>query len=728
MPLGDLRRPRRARREVARVPVAESEARHRALLGALPDGVLLQDSNGTVLLANPRAVHLLDLPLLEEPRGPVPAPRRGGGPTGLIDLTDANDQTDQSGSGPASVRLDGVNRISSAALRSGQMQSGLTDPVPADGGPRLLQVTSIPLLGDDGQARAVVSSISAATDPVPGPDAPARPADGADIFRRTMQHSPIGIAVTGLNGRFLRVNRTLCQMLGYRADELQARTLTEIVHPKDREAVQARIADLAGDGSRGQDSFRLERRFVGHGSMQLWGTLVITPIRDSAAHPVQLVVQVEDRSDLYQAQGLMTHMTLHDRLTGLPNRPLVLDRIQKALDRAGRTGPHVAVLHCDVDHFRVVNDNAGYEDGDEVLIEIGRRVAGALRTGDTAGRLGGDEFVVVCDEIKDENEAGLVADRVRAAVNEPLILGGRALRPTVSVGIALSESSESDPLMLLRDAEIATYQAKSLGRDRWDTVDPKVRQAAAERLDLEHELRAAIIDDELELHFQPIVGLRGRRVIGREALVRWRHPVRGLMPPIAFLPVAEESGLIVELGAWVLRAAVRAAAASPDPGYVAVNVSPHQMVRPGLSAQVERVLADSGLAAGRLVLELTESVMLSSAPSARTEIERLHALGVRIVVDDFGTGFSALSYLRDLPVSGIKVDRSFTSGLGEDPQCDRIVEALIGLGQGLGIDVIVEGVETEQQSALLLGMGGEHAQGYLFGRPSPRYELVLSSS
>ncbi|GLY13376.1 EAL domain-containing protein [Kineosporia rhizophila] len=710
MPRGEVRRARRVRHDRAGVSVAESQARHRVLLSALPDGVLLQDADGTVLLANPRAGHLLGLPLPtpELSRPNVPVPRRAG-ETGPIDLSRAR---------PALVA--GVDRISAAALRTGQMQSGFTDPVLVDGQSRLLQVTSIPLLGDDGLARAVATSISPAEDPAPAPDTPPHPAGGEDIFRRTMQHSPIGIAVTALNGRFLRVNRTLCRMLGFRADELQARTLSDVVHPKDVDVLRARLAGLvSGDA----DTLRLERRFVGHGGMHLWGTLVVTPIRDSASHPVQLVVQVEDRSDLYQAQGLMTHMTLHDRLTGLPSRPLVLDRIQKALDRTRRSGLRVAVLQCDVDHFRVVNDNAGYEDGDEVLAEIGRRVAGALRAGDTAGRLGGDEFVVVCDDVTDEEEAGAVADRVRAAVNEPLILGGRTLRPTVSVGIALSGDPAGDPLLLLRDAEMATYQAKSRGRDRWDTVDTSQRRAAAERLDLEHELRAAIVDDELELHFQPIVGLSGRRVIGREALVRWRHPARGLMPPITFLPVAEESGLIVDLGAWVLRAAVRAAASSPDPGYVAVNVSPNQMIRPGLSDQVEQILRESGLPPGKLVLELTESVMLSAAPAARQEIERLHALGVRIVVDDFGTGFSALSYLRDLPVSGIKVDRSFTSGLGEDPQCDRIVEALIGLGNGLGIDVIVEGVETEQQSALLAGIGVQHAQGYLFGRPSPKYEL-----
>ncbi|MBT0767682.1 EAL domain-containing protein [Kineosporia sp. J2-2] len=724
MPRGDLRR---SRREPAQVSVAESEARHRALLGALPDGVLLQDLNGAVLLANPRAGRLLGLSLLEEPVPAlpgVPGQRRGGGSGVMPTMMD----DEEPGEAPRpvidlrSARLDGVTRISAAALRSGQMQSGFADSEVNAGGfgeSPLLQVTSIPLLGDDGLPRAVVSSVSPAADPVPS--APAQLPGGDDIFRRAMQHSPVGIAVAALNGRFLRVNRTLCRMLGYRADELQARALADVVHAQDVDAVRDRIAGLiAGD----IDSLRLERRFVGLGGMHLWGTLVVTPIRDSASRPVQLVVQIEDRSDLYQAQSLMTHMTLHDRLTGLPGRPLVLDRVQKALDRVRAGGPLATVMHCDVDHFRVVNDNAGYEDGDEVLIEIGHRLAGALRPGDTAGRLGGDEFVVVCDDLADEAEAGALADRVRAAVRRPLILGGRTLRPTVSIGIRLCGEPETDPLMLLRDAEIACQQAKRGGRDRWDTAGPEVLRTAAERLDLEHELRIAISDGELELHFQPIVGLTGQRVIGREALVRWRHPVRGMMPPVAFLPVAEESGLIVELGAWVLRAAVRAAVTSQEPGYVAVNVSPNQLLRPGLADQVHLVLAASGLEPGRLVLELTESVVLSTAPAAREELERLHALGVRIVVDDFGTGFSALSYLRDLPVSGIKVDRSFTSGLGEDPRCDRIVEALAGLGRGLGIDVVVEGVETEHQAALLAGIGVEHAQGYLFGRPGPSYELL----
>lgn len=731
MPRAELRDPRHTGRDLVRVSVAESEARHRALLGALPDGVLLQDSNGTVLLANPRAGQLLGLVLVEEPRIGVPIPRRGDAtvtaakyptyPTHPAHL-DLDAATVHGNSRPVAEpvpgRLAGVNRISSAALRTGQLESGLAEPVPGTGSTGTLQVTSIPLLGDDGTARAVVSSISPA--PATAPSSAAPPASADDTFRRAMQYSPIGIAVATPHGRFLRVNRALCRMLGYRADELQARTLGDVVHPDDLDLLRARITGLlVGD----DDALRSEQRFIGHGGMHLWGTLAITPVRDEHAHPVQLVIQVEDRSDLHQAQALMAHMTLHDRLTGLPNRPLVLDHMQKSLDRSLRTGLQTAVLRCDVDHFRVINDNAGCEDGDEVLAEIGYRITTVLGPGEIVGRVGGDEFVVVCDDVTGESQAGQLADRIRDAVSRPLLLGGRRLRPTVSIGIALAAGSRVDPQMLLRDAEIATYQAKNRGRDRWEVVDLLARDAAAERLDLEHQLRAAISDGDLELHFQPIVGLTERRVIGREALVRWRHPVHGLMPPVTFLPIAEDSGLIVELGAWVLRAAVRAAAASTDPGYVAVNVSPRQMLRPGLAELVETTLAEAGLAAGRLVLELTESTVLSEASAARQELEQLDRLGVRIVVDDFGTGFSALSYLRDLPVSGIKVDRSFTSGLGVDPQCDRIVEALFGLGQGLGIDVVVEGVETEQQIALLTGIGIEHAQGYLFGRPSPRYEL-----
>jgi diguanylate cyclase (GGDEF)-like protein/PAS domain S-box-containing protein len=722
MPRADQRR---AIRERMALSVAESEARHRAVLSALPDGVLLQDADGNLLLANPRACDLLG----------ITAPENGLQPNGVIpaqpEPSDAAPTAAQENGIPGPRRPDpadhdhdrpsGLVQLAGAittALQTGEVQREVDLPVTVDGQTRQLSVTSVPLLGDDGRAQAVVSSFTDATDRRHQAAAQRR---GEDMFRQTMQHSPIGVALTALNGRFLRVNRTLCRMLGYRSDELQARTLYEVMHPEDVEEASLRIGRLLrGD----LDAVSLERRYLGQGGMQLWGLLSVTVIRDSQGRPLHFVAQVEDVSEMHRAQELLTHMTLHDPLTGLANRTLVLDQIQKALDHTRSSPRQVAVLQCDVDHFRLINDSAGHEQGDAVLVEVGRRVSQALRAGHTAGRLGGDEFVV-CAEVDDEAEASAIAEHLQHTISTRLVIGKRTLVPTVSVGISVSVTADDDPLTLLRDADIATYRAKERGRNRWDVADGTLRQHALERLDIEQALRSGIAAGELELHFQPIVDVTSRAVVGREALVRWNHPTRGLLAPMLFLPVAEESGLIIEVGAWVLAAAAKAAAAAPNSvGYVAINVSPNQVTRPGLAESVEKALAEAGLPADRLVIELTESVMLSAAPSARREIEQLDGLGVRIVVDDFGTGFSALSYLRDLPVSGIKVDRSFTAGLGSDSQCERIVEALTGLGHGLGVDVVVEGVETEQQCEILASIGAEHAQGYLFGRPNPAFDAA----
>jgi EAL domain-containing protein (putative c-di-GMP-specific phosphodiesterase class I) len=329
----------------------------------------------------------------------------------------------------------------------------------------------------------------------------------------------------------------------------------------------------------------------------------------------------------------------------------------------------------------------------------------------------------VCDDVRDEDEAVGVAERVLGALAEPVLLDGRAVVPTASVGIAVSR--EGDPLghrgaaALLRDAGAALHRAKTNGQGGWDLADDELRRLALDRFDIEDALRTALVRDELRLHLQPIVDLTTGRVVGREALVRWEHPERGLLPPAWFLPVAEESGLIDAVGRWVLEEATRIAVATPGLGYVAVNVSPSQVRRANLLGDVEDSLKNSGLHPSGLVIELTESVMLGSAPAGRRQLHQLERLGVRLMVDDFGTGFSALSHLRDLPVAGIKVDRTFTAGLGRDRQCDRIVEALTGLARGLGVDIVAEGVETTQQRDVLASLGCEHAQGYLFGRPEP---------
>jgi diguanylate cyclase (GGDEF)-like protein/PAS domain S-box-containing protein len=616
------------------------------------------------------------------------------------------------------VDLTDAGQAPMLAVGTGLTQRKLAGPLRAsDGGAQWLSITAVPLLDTDGSVHAVVSSI---TDGSADHEHELTLRRSEELFRQTMEHTPVGFAILAVDGRFLRVNRMLCRHFGYRADELHERRLIDLVHPDDRIETGAKI-ELVMSGEK--DSIQLERRFSGNGEMLIWCVLSLSLVRDDDGAPQLVIAQLLDVSEIRKAHELLTHMALHDPLTGLPNRTLVLDRIQKSLDRSRRSGKRVAVLVCDLDHFKVVNDGVGHELGDAVIIEVSKRLQRALRAADTAGRIGGDEFIVVCEDVEDEREAIAVAERIQRAVSEPATVGERTVVPTISIGIAVSTGPAAEPLTLIRDADTAKYRAKEYGRNRWDIVDVALRKQATERLDLEQSLRQALDEGQLRLHFQPIVDLATREVVGREALLRWVHPQRGLLGPSEFLQVAEESGLITEIGRWVIHEAARIAGQARDSsGYVAVNVSPSQVSRPGLADTVEKVLAETGLPPERLVVELTESVMLSAAPAARKEISRLDDFGVRIVVDDFGTGFSALSYLRDLPVSGIKVDRSFTAGLGQDHQCERIVEALTGLGKGLGVDVIVEGVETEQQSEMLSAIGCEHAQGYLFGRPVPNFE------
>jgi diguanylate cyclase (GGDEF)-like protein/PAS domain S-box-containing protein len=621
---------------------------------------------------------------------------------------------------PRTLDLTSPDQAPMLALRNGTTTRKLAGPLrAADGRSHWLSLTAVPLLDDDGSAHAVVTTVSDGTADRENELALRR---SEDLFRQTMEHTPVGFAILAVDGRFLRVNRMLCRHFGYRADELHQRRLVDLVHPDDRLETSAKL-DLVMTGEK--ESVQLERRFVGHGEMVVWCLVTLSLVRDEHGDPQLVIAQLQDVSEIRKAHELLTHMALHDPLTGLPNRTLVLDRIQKSLDRSRRSSKRVAVLVCDLDHFKVVNDGMGHELGDAVIVEVSKRLQRALRASDTAGRIGGDEFVVVCEDVEDEREAIAVAERIQRAVAEPATVGDRTVTPTISIGIAVSSGPAAEPLTLIRDADTAKYRAKEYGRNRWDIVDVALRKQATERLDLEQSLRHGLESGQLRLHFQPIVDLATRAVVGREALLRWVHPERGLLAPGEFLHVAEESGLITDIGRWVVGEATRIAARAKDTtGYVAVNVSPSQVARPGLADTVEKALADAGLPPERLVVELTESVMLSAAPAARKEIARLDDFGVRIAVDDFGTGFSALSYLRDLPVSGIKVDRSFTAGLGVDHQCERIVEALTGLGKGLGVDVVVEGVETEAQRELLGTLGCEHAQGYLFGRPVPNYDPI----
>jgi diguanylate cyclase (GGDEF)-like protein/PAS domain S-box-containing protein len=603
-------------------------------------------------------------------------------------------------------------------------------PTP-DGPPHPGRALAVPPATDDaGEAGVLVSSDrevidrEVASDGVKGSHARDGNRDLARALataerrlRAAVEHSPAGTAVLTPDGDFVQANATMCRLLARSGGEMHGLTLADVTHREDIDREAISLARLV----RGEiETYDIEKRLMRPGGDSLWARVTVSAVRDDDGTPEHLLVQALDITEIRLAVEMLAHASLHDSLTGLPNRTLCLDRIQRALDRRRPSGGgHLAVLAVDLDRFKVVNDSIGPAHGDAVLLEVARRLRETLRTGDTAARLSGDEFVIVCDDIRSTSEAVMVADRVLAALRIPVVVEGRVIVPTATVGIALSTDTDREAMALLRDAGAALHRAKENGPDGWALVDDEVRRRAVDRFDIEHQLRSGLGRGELRLHLQPIVDVTSTRIVGREALVRWQHPDRGLLGPAWFLPVAEESGLIEDLGRWVLAEAARIALATPGLGYVAVNVSPSQVRRPGLSKDVEMILRHTGLSPGTLVIELTESVMLGAATEGRRQLEELDRLGVRLVVDDFGTGFSALSHLRDLPVSGIKVDRSFTSGLGRDPQCDRIVEALTGLAQGLGVDIVAEGVETESQRRALMEIGCTHAQGYLFGRPEP---------
>jgi diguanylate cyclase (GGDEF)-like protein len=415
---------------------------------------------------------------------------------------------------------------------------------------------------------------------------------------------------------------------------------------------------------------------------------------------------------------------LYDPTTGLPNRELLSDRIAHAL--AGhRSGDPVsiAVILLDLDRFKVINETLGHAAGDRLLVAVGQRLLNSLRPGDTVARFGGDEFALVLDPVADAAEAHLIAERIGAELHAPFPLNGRDWFLSASLGIALAQPGRSTPDELLREAEIAMVRAKSDTARRQFIFEPSMSDQTLDRLDLENDLRRALERDELRLHYQPIVSLTDNQVVGFEALVRWQHPTRGLVPPLAFIPLAEETGLILPLGRWVLDTACtqaeewnRMRAADATPLFVSVNLSARQFTRGDLVEDVGQILARTALEPDALELEITESVLMDQSEAGIRALRDLRGLGVRLVLDDFGTGYSSLSYLKHLPLDTIKIDRSFVAGI--EGTADRtIVDAVTSLAHGLGIGVVAEGIETPSQLERLRDAGCDFGQGYLFSRP-----------
>jgi diguanylate cyclase (GGDEF)-like protein len=423
--------------------------------------------------------------------------------------------------------------------------------------------------------------------------------------------------------------------------------------------------------------------------------------------------------------------SVHDPLTGLPNRTLFMRRLSDATHRARRGQDSLfAVLFLDVDGFKLVNDSMGHHVGDEMLVNIARRLEGCVRGGDIVARLGGDEFAILLERIIDVRDAAMVAERVQEALQAPLSIGGYEHATSASIGVALSTGTTEQPEYVLRSADTAMYRAKNTGRGRYEMFDRAMHAEALTRLRIESDLRHAFERNEFFLHYQPIISLKSGQIIGAEALVRWRHFERGIVSPATFVPVAEDTGLVVPLGRWVLREACRqarewqSAARDGEHFSISVNLSVREFGQPDLVKNVAAILEETGLPARALRIEITESAIIGQKHPAIQTVEQLRALGVAIHLDDFGTGYAALSYLHRLPLDAVKVDRAFTASIDQEERPLHVVRAIISLAHAIGLEVVAEGVANERQLELLREMGCDLAQGFIFSRPCNADEMA----
>ncbi|MRS11780.1 MAG: EAL domain-containing protein [Actinobacteria bacterium] len=447
-----------------------------------------------------------------------------------------------------------------------------------------------------------------------------------------------------------------------------------------------------------------------------------------------LLSVVRNISERRLAQEAIEHMELHDPLTGLANRALLQDRIEVAVAHAKRSGEPLGLIVLDIDHFKSVNDTAGHGTGDLLLLAVAERLHDVIRADDTLARLAGDEFVLVLPEVRSEEDAGILAEKVLDTFREPFMTSAGEISMTASLGISLHYGDDTPSDMLLRNADLAMYVAKEQGRNSYRQFEPSMNEAALQRFALKNDLMHAIERDEIALHYQPIVRLADGHVLGAEALCRWRHPVHGPIPPLTFIPLAEETGIISELGTWVLRQACREARQWAEQGHddlvVSVNLSPRQAADCDLVTQVAAALGESGLDPKQLSLELTESVAMRDAPRLIGAFRDLRDMGVRIAIDDFGTGYSTFDYLKQLPVDVLKVDRTFVSDVCEDEGSKAIAGAIVSLGKALHLEVIAEGVETEAQRRVLVEAACPSAQGFLFAKdmPADEFRAVLADT
>ena len=599
-------------------------------------------------------------------------------------------------------------------LRSGRVVAVEEHVGPEPGRERPYLVTKFPLVDEDGTSWAVGGIATDLSDLRRTERRMAAVFDESPVAAVRVQLGPDGILV-------LQSNEAAELLLGMPLDGMDQNALRRFIHPDDLPQVFTGLASVASVG--GEVTAARELRLIDLAGGMHWVRIRASQVgeRDSDGR-LEIVVQMLDLTELRALETALTSRALTDAVTGLPNRAAVNDRLATALARLRRSSGVVAVMFCDLDRFKQVNDVYGHQVGDLLLAEVAGRLRSALRPEDTVGRIGGDEFVVVCEGLGDPREAALLALRMQEHLVGPWRHGDLVFTPTASIGVAVTSDPEADPVDLLRQADIAMYRAKDSGRARIETYDRTLDEDLAGALTVQQRLREALADDGFVLHYQPVVLLGSGAVVGAEALIRMKDSDGELLGPDRFLPHAEASGLIGAVGDWVVDRALGDLARWEEQGIaidVGINISPSQLARSGFATALLQRIAAHATPPERILVEITETALMVEGTASSSALEELHGAGVRIALDDFGTGYSSLSWLHRFPVDIVKIDKSFVQAMLRDHRRATVVRAVLDIADEIGLGVVAEGVETEEQASVLRELGCEAAQGWLFGRPVP---------
>ncbi|MEO6825342.1 MAG: EAL domain-containing protein [Nitrosospira sp.] len=545
-------------------------------------------------------------------------------------------------------------------------------------------------------------------------------------FRFLFEQAAVGVAQIDIaTGRFVRVNQKYADVVGYTREEMLALNFHSFAHPADLEAGHVNLNRLKAEETH---EFELENRYFRKDGRVIWVKITVSPMRVFGKRPEYHIVVIQDITESKEAEEQIHQLAFYDPLTKLPNRRLFLDRLQRAQIRSTRRKTSCAVFFIDLDNFKALNDTQGHDIGDLLLIEVAERLKGSVRSGDTVARLGGDEFVVTVEGLSEDalqaaTEANDIGEKILEAINEPFRLRDFEYHGSSSIGIRSFNDSKISMDDLLKHADAAMYKAKTAGRNTLCFFDPSMQAALEMRTSMAVELRQAIARQQFKLYYQRQVNAEGV-VVGAEALLRWQHPQRGMVSPMVFIPIAEETGLIVPIGKWVLQVAcIQLKQWAEDPVtcrlQLAVNISARQFLQQDFVNQVLEVLAKTGADPFKLKLELTESLVLHDIAHSIEKMQVLCTAGIRFSLDDFGTGHSSLTYLKRLPLEQIKIDKSFINDIATNVSDEVIVRTIIAMSNSLGMEVIAEGVETEDQREFLARNGCYMYQGYLFGKPIP---------